>query len=85
MNLPGLKVKTNRNPVYEKGFQAGVEAGAEVGREVAIQEFTDKFYTFLTEGMESLTDVKGIGEVTADKVRIHLLEYMARVTQGEED
>ncbi|MCJ8008919.1 hypothetical protein ACFFF5_21125 [Lederbergia wuyishanensis] len=68
MNAYQLKPKSKRNPVFQKGF--------EQGRQVGYQEATDIFHKFLSERMQTLTDIPGIGEKTAWKVHEHLLKGM---------
>lgn len=43
------------------------------GREAGKKEATDIFYEFLAGRMLSLTDIEGVGEKTAEKIRLHML------------
>lgn len=48
------------------------------GREVGKKEATETFYEYLTGKMQALTDIEGVGEKTAAKIRLHML------TRGDE-
>ena len=58
------------DPAYMKGFNAGLKAG----KNQAAALMSD----FIVERMESLQDVPGIGEKTADKVSFHFLDRMEK-------
>lgn len=52
------------DPAYMKGFNDGQK------------EAVTKFHDFLTERMESLITVDGIGKKTVEKVHFHLIERL---------
>ncbi|WP_342512272.1 hypothetical protein MKY34_16835 [Sporosarcina sp. FSL K6-1522] len=43
------------------------------GREAGKKEATEIFYEFLTGKMQTLTEIDGVGEKTAAKIRLHML------------
>ena len=67
-NVYELKPKANRNPVYQQGF--------EVGKQIGYQEATDIFHSFLTKHMQTITDIPGIGPITAWKIHEHFIKGM---------
>lgn len=46
------------------------------GREAGKKEATELFHEFLTERMQTLQDIPGIGEKTAWKVHQHFIERL---------
>lgn len=43
------------------------------GREAGKKEATDIFYEFLAGRMQTLTEIEGVGEKIAAKIRLHML------------
>lgn len=64
MNAYKLKPKSGRNPVYQRGYEAGRD------------EALDIFHSFLSNRMQTITDIPGIGEKTAWKIQEHFLQGM---------
>lgn len=54
------------SPAMRKTFNKGKEAG--------VKEATDIFHSFLSERMQTLMTIPGIGEKTAWKVHEHFIE-----------
>lgn len=46
------------------------------GRNAGITEARDEFHKFLTEKMQTLTDIQGIGEKTAWKIHEHFIREL---------
>lgn len=56
------------DPRYMKGFNDGLTQ--------AKKEATNALNEFLTERMESLTNIPGIGPATAEKIHFHFIERL---------
>lgn len=63
------------DPIYLKGFNDGTKHGE--------KQALEKFYNFITERMDTIEKVEGIGERTAWKIHKHLFDGMVEDEESQ--